>query len=61
MSKSITCRELGMECPFRAEEDSEENLVQSLIRHVTSVHTDDWFELEEIHEIAISRIREKAA
>ncbi len=61
MAVSITCRELGMECPFHAEGESAEDLVQTLIRHVTSEHTDDWFELEEIHEVAITLIRGKAA
>lgn len=61
MLLSISCRDLGMDCEFATESETEEKVIQAMMRHVASEHTDDWFEIEEIHEVAISLIRGNAA
>jgi len=61
MPFSINCRELEMVCDFEAEGETEQVVLDSLMRHVQEEHTDDWFEIEEIYQAACSVIREKAA
>ena len=61
MSISISCRELGMECGFRMEGETMEVVIGSLMRHVQTEHTEDWFEIEEIYQAACSVVRAKAA
>jgi len=61
MSISISCKELGMDCHFVQEGETGEVVIESLMRHVHTEHTDDWFEIEEIYRAACSVIREKAA
>lgn len=50
-----------MDCPFVQEGETREVVIESLLRHVHTEHTDDWFEIEEIYQAACSVIREKAA
>ena len=61
MSMSISCKELGMDCNFVKEGETGEVVIESLMRHVHTEHTEDWFEIEEIYQAACSVIREKAA
>ena len=61
MSISISCKELGMDCLFVQEREPREVAIESLMLHVQTEHTDDWFEIEEIYQAACSVIREKAA
>jgi len=61
MAISIGCRELGMDCNFVTEGESNEIVVDSLIRHTQEEHSDDWFDLEETYQAAWSVVREKAA
>jgi predicted small metal-binding protein len=61
MSISIGCDELGMDCNFVTEGETEEVVIESLMRHVHAEHTDDWFRIEEIYQAACSVIGEKAA
>lgn len=61
MSISISCRELGMDCHFVKEGDTGEEVIDSLLRHVHTEHSGDWFEVEEIFQAACAVIREKAA
>jgi len=61
VSISISCKELGMDCLFVQEGETGEVAIESLMRHVQTEHTDDWFEIEEIYQAACSVIREKAA
>ena len=61
MSISIRCNELGMDCHFVTEGETGEVVTESLMRHVQTEHTEDWFEIEEIYQAACSVIREKAA
>jgi predicted small metal-binding protein len=69
MSVSISCRELGMDCHFVTQVDydfltlreAEEVVIDSLMRHVHTEHTDDWFEIDKIYQAACKAIREKAA
>jgi|GEM_PF-918189 len=69
MSMSIGCKELGMDCDFVTQmycdyvtqREAEEFVIDSLLRHVYTEHTEDWFEIEEICQAACSVIREKAA
>jgi len=61
MHTSISCKELGIDCNFVIEGETEGNAVELLIRHVKEEHTDDWYEIEEIYQAAGSVVRTKAA
>ena len=61
MPISISCRELGMECFFVCEGETEADVVQSLVGHLHAEHDEDWFRIEEIYEAARAVIRGKAA
>jgi predicted small metal-binding protein len=61
MNASIGCKELGIACDFVIEGKTRDTVVESLIRHVKEEHTDDWFEIEEIYQVACTLVREKAA
>jgi len=61
MHTSISCKELGIDCNVVVEGDSGESTIESLMRHVQTEHTDDWFEIEEIYQAACSVARAKAA
>jgi predicted small metal-binding protein len=61
MPISICCKELGGDCNFVAEGETEEIVIESLMRHMQTEHTDDWFEDEEIYQVACSVIRKKTA
>ena len=61
MDTTISCKELGIDCNFIIEGESGEIVIESLIRHVKEEHTDDWFEVEEIYQAALSVARAKAA
>lgn len=61
MHTSISCKELGLDCNVVVEGDSGESIIESLMRHVQTEHTDDWFEMEEIYQAACSVARAKAA
>ena len=66
---SISCKELGIDCDFVTQmysdnvtqREAEEFVIDSFMRHVHKEHTDDWFEIEEIYQVARKTIREKAA
>jgi predicted small metal-binding protein len=61
---SISCKELGMDCPFDTEGETKDAVLDSVMRHIHSEHKEeleDWFEIEEIYESACKAIREKAA
>jgi len=61
MHTSISCKELGIDCDVVVEGDSGESIIESLMRHVQTEHTDDWFEMEELYQAACSVARAKAA
>jgi predicted small metal-binding protein len=61
MSISISCKELEMDCNFVTEGETGQVVMESLMRHVHTAHTDDWFEIEEISQVAYEVIRKKAA
>ncbi len=64
MGISIHCRELGMDCPFETKGETEEDVLESVMRHVHSEHTEmveEWFDTEEIYQAALKAIRERAA
>lgn len=61
MPMTIRCRELGMDCLFMTKGETREVVIESLMRHVQSEHTGDWFEIEEIYQAAWSVVRTKAA
>jgi predicted small metal-binding protein len=50
-----------MDCNFIIEGETGEIVIEHLMRHVKSEHTDDWFEIEEIYQAACSVAKEKAA
>lgn len=61
MHTAISCRELGIDCNVVVEGDSGESTVETLMRHVQTDHTDDWFEMEEIYQAARLLAQTKAA
>jgi predicted small metal-binding protein len=61
MNTSIGCKELGIVCDFVIEGKTGDTVVESLMRHVKEEHTTDWFEIEEIYQVACALVREKAA
>jgi predicted small metal-binding protein len=58
---SIGCKELGIDCDFVKVGETGEMVIESLMRHVQTEHTEDWFEIEEIYQAACSVVRAKAA
>ena len=61
MSVSLSCREVGMDCDFLTEGETEQAVLDSFMRHVHMEHTEDWFESEEIYQAACAILHEKAA
>ena len=61
MHTSISCKELGIDCNIVIEGETGEIVIESLMRHVQTEHTDDWFEIEEIYQAARSVAKAKAA
>lgn len=61
MLHSISCKELGMDCPFVAEAETGEDAIDLLMRHVHEEHSGDWYEIEEIYQGARAVIRKTAA
>lgn len=61
MLTSISCKELGFDCKVVIEGETGEIIIESLMRHVQTEHTDDWFEIEEIYQAARSVAKAKAA
>lgn len=57
---SISCMELGIDCNFVIDGETEEKAIESLIHHVKEEHSDDWFDIEEIYQAASSVARAKA-
>jgi predicted small metal-binding protein len=64
MDTSISCRELGIDCNFVSKGEKGEKgetIIESIMRHVQTEHTEDWFEIEEIYQVACVVARGKAA
>ena len=61
MYTTISCKELGIECNVVSGGETGEMAIESLMRHVQTEHSNDWFEIEEIHQAACSVVRAKAA
>lgn len=61
MTISIGCKEMGLDCTFVVEGETREFVVGLLMQHVQTMHTEDWFEIEEIYQAACSIARAKAA
>ena len=57
MNTSISCRELGIDCDFVIQGETGGTILESLMRHVQTEHTEDWFEIEEIYQAACSVAR----
>lgn len=50
-----------MECFFLCEGETEESVIESLVRHVQADHDEEWFDIEAMYEAARSMIRRRAA
>ena len=61
MALSLGCREVGMDCHFLTEGETEQEVLDSFMRHVHTYHNDEWFEVEEIYQTACTILHEKAA
>lgn len=61
MPIAISCRELGMDCHFACEGETEDAVIESLVAHFRTDHAEDWFEIEEFYATACAVVRTKAA
>lgn len=61
MIVSISCKEVGMECDFVTKGETGEVAIDSLMRHVGTEHSEDWFGIEEIYQAACQVVRVKVA
>ncbi|NJD62755.1 MAG: DUF1059 domain-containing protein [Deltaproteobacteria bacterium] len=61
MPLSISCKEIGMDCDFVTDGETGEIVIDSLMRHVHTEHSEDWFEIEEYYQAACAIIQMKAA
>ncbi len=61
MPIAISCRELGFDCHFVCEGETEGAIVESLVSHFRKDHDEDWFGIEELYEMACALVRAKAA
>jgi predicted small metal-binding protein len=50
-----------MDCNFVIAGETGEKVIELLMRHVQTEHTDEWFEIEEIYQAACSVAGAKAA
>jgi len=57
METIIPCRDLGFDCGFEAQILTETGALTTIMRHVQTAHTRDWFEREEIHAKLRSLLR----
>ena len=60
MDTIIRCRDLGFDCDFEALVLTETGTLTTIMRHVQTAHTRDWFEREEIHAKLRSLLRDIA-
>ena len=61
MPMSLSCKELGMECPFVAEGETEQFIMDLFIPHVQAEHTGDWFEILKLYQAAYRVLSKKVA
>ena len=61
MPIAISCRELGMDCYFVCEGETETAVIETFVSHLQEDHGGEWFEIEELYETACAVIRSKAA
>jgi predicted small metal-binding protein len=57
METTITCRDLGFDCDFEARILTGTETLTTIMRHVQTTHTRDWFEREDIHAKLRSLLR----
>ena len=61
MRVEIGCRELGGECDFVAGGESEEEILDCIMRHLQQEHEEDWFSVEVTYAAACELFRRKVA
>ncbi len=61
MPIAVSCRELGMDCYFICEGETEGAVIELLVSHFRTDHEEDWFEIEEFYQMACAVVRAKAA
>ena len=61
MPMSLGCKELGMECPFVAEGETEQIIIDLFIPHVQTEHDGNWFEILKFYQAAYRVLRKKVA
>jgi predicted small metal-binding protein len=57
----VSCEEIGHDCGFVARGETMEEVLNTLIRHLCSIHDIDWFDLEDVYAAARERIHRKVA
>jgi len=61
MRMELLCREAGGDCDFVACGETGEEILDVLMKHIHAVHTDDWFEVEEMYAVACEVLHRRAA
>ncbi len=61
MPIAISCKELGMDCHFVCEGETEDAVIESIVSHFRADHDEGWFEIEEFYATARALVRTKAA
>ncbi len=57
----LRCEDLGLACPHVLQGNTEEEVIEALMRHIGTEHDSDWFDLEEVYVAARSNLRRVAA
>jgi predicted small metal-binding protein len=57
----LRCEDLGLECKQVIHGHTEEEVIETLMRHIDLDHDSDWFDLEEVYVTARVTMRRVAA
>ncbi len=63
MEKVLACRDLGLDgdCTYEARGETAFDVLGQIMQHVLADHEMDWYEIEEVHVIALACLRDRAA
>lgn len=61
MEKVLACRDLGMDCDCEVRGETASDILARIMEHIRMDHDLDWFEVEDVHQAALARIRDAAA
>ena len=61
MKLHIRCEDLGFDCRHVLRGDTEEEVLDALMRHIAKDHESDWFDLEVVYDAARDSMHRVAA